>query len=166
MHQSGWILMEPKAAQGILTAFWHPALRVMTMVFRQWGSSEIFKLKQNFTSWVGSRRDSDRNGANEGEDFVRRNFQMSESPWSACGMNPGDSHWLLHNSHISIDNVRNMSENIPWVVVVRALSEFPGLHPHYLWTHVKLLTTVNHLIPFLFLLYIMYHKKESKAILA
>ncbi len=39
-----------------------------------------FKIKRFPPHEVGNRRDSDAKGANEGGDFDRRNFQMSEFP--------------------------------------------------------------------------------------
>ncbi len=52
------------------------------MVFRPRGSSVISN-KRFPPPGVGNIRDSEK-GANDGGDFDRRNFQMSESPRSAC----------------------------------------------------------------------------------
>ncbi len=80
MHQSVWIPRGgPLAPQGILTS--HPG--VMTIVFRTRGSL-TFKIKRSAPPGVGNRADSYTTGANEGGDFARRNFQMSESPGSTC----------------------------------------------------------------------------------
>ncbi len=79
IHQSVWIpraVGNPGDTDSFLTS--HPGgydNDVQTQ-----GQIWHFKIKRFALPLVGNRGDSDTKGTNEGGDFIKRNFQMSESP--------------------------------------------------------------------------------------
>ncbi len=82
-----------QATKWILTAFWHPTQGGLWQWCSDPGAVLTFNIKRFLPPRVGN---SDTKGANEGGEFDRSNFQMSESPGFAYGRTLVISHWLVH----------------------------------------------------------------------